>query len=327
MHPPVWKSKLRRPRHRTLVDSTQAYGNYARLQAFAAAAEHPDRVDAACVNGGGNSEAACTVPLPQCQKYVEDFNSGLGRGANVGGWAKRYDAYRRAKYLLNLPGAYTGSYSKNANHLWRTGGVFLRWVAPYVEWYHPALVHGENYLDVSRHSVAATVDALEANPTAAEAIGRAGRDIHDAFLCPVQCMNQIPAARPDSLFDFRTGPMCLVRFLKTTLEAYHEHLGLGLVLDDPAEASKFFRAHLPCDILVDARHPSHQRRAPQPIGADDPIHPCRPGGPAPNDGWRADSDLALERLRRAEAGGMPLTKAHLKPLGLRKKRPANVTVD
>ncbi len=67
MHPPVWKSILRRPRHRTLVDSTQAYGNYARLQAFAAAAEHPDRVDAACVNGGGNSEAACTVPLPQCQ--------------------------------------------------------------------------------------------------------------------------------------------------------------------------------------------------------------------------------------------------------------------
>lgn len=192
---------------------------------------------------------------------------------------------------------------KHARLLWRTGGVVLRWVAPYVEWYQPALRHGENYLDVARHSVAATVEALEANPGAAEAIGRAGRrDIHDIFLCP----------------------MCLVQFLKKALEACHEHLGLGLVLDDAETASNFFREHLPCDILVDVTRPG----APQPMGADDPIHPCRPGGPAPNDGWRANNEAALERLRRAEAGGMPLSGKKAKPLGLRKKgRPANVTVN
>ena len=37
---------------------------------------------------------------------------------------------------------------------------------------------------VARHSVADAVRALEANPAAARAIGAAGKQIHDVFLCP-----------------------------------------------------------------------------------------------------------------------------------------------
>ena len=77
---------------------------------------------------------------------------------------------------------------------------------------------------MSRHSVAETVRALEANPVAAEAIGSAGREIHETFLCP----------------------RCLSNWLRTTLEAYHEHLGLGLVLDDAsAQAQSMFAQYVP----------------------------------------------------------------------------------
>ena len=104
-----------------------------------------------------------------------------------------------------------------------------------------------------------------------QAIGRAGREIHDAFLCP----------------------MCLANWLKTTLEAYHEHLGLGLVLSAPAEASKFFRAHLPCDRMIEVMREGHPRA--RPMDANDPFHPCRRGGPMVNESWwSADHASALE---------------------------------
>ena len=48
-------------------------------------------------------------------------------------------------------------------------------------------------------------DALDANPTAAEAIGRAGRDIHDAFLCPVQCI-KFPPRVPTHCLIFAQVP-------------------------------------------------------------------------------------------------------------------------
>ena len=169
----------------------------------------------------------------------------------------------------------------------------MRWVAPYVEWYTAALVNGENYLDVSRHSVAETVRALEANPSAAEAIGRAGREIHAKFLCP----------------------MCLANWLRTTLEAYSQHLGLGLVLSDVSTASKFFRAHLPCDRMIEVMREGHPRA--RQMNADDPFHPCRRGGPLANESWwSADHAAALEQLRQAEAGEAPLGGTARKHLGL-----------
>ena len=127
----------------------------------------------------------------------------------------------------------------------------------------------------------------------AKAIGRAGRELHDAFLCPI----------------------CLANWLRTTLEAYHEHLGLGLVLDYPAEASKFFRAHLPCDRMIEVMREGHPRA--RPMNADDPVHPCREGGPRTNGSWwSADHAAALEQLRQAEAGEAPLGGTARKHLGL-----------
>ena len=146
---------------------------------------------------------------------------------------------------------------------------------------------------MSRHSVAETVRALEANPVAAEAIGSAGREIHETFLCP----------------------RCLSNWLRTTLEAYHEHLGLGLVLDDASTASKFFRAHLPCDRMIEVMREGHPRA--RPMDADDPFHPCRRGGPLANESWwLAENEAAVEQLWQAETGEAPLGGTARKHLGL-----------
>ena len=129
--------------------------------------------------------------------------------------------------------------------------------------------------------------------TSGKAIGSAGREIHAKFLCP----------------------MCLANWLKTTLEAYHQHLGLGLVLDDASTASKFFRAHLPCDRMIEVMREGHPRA--RPMDADDPVHPCRKGGPRTNESWwLAENEAALEQLRQAESGEAPLGGTARKHLGL-----------
>ena len=50
---------------------------------------------------------------------------------------------------------------------------------------------------------------------------------------------------------------------------------------------------------------------------DDPVHPCRKGGPRTNGSWwAADHAAALEQLRQAEAGEAPLGGTARKHLGL-----------
>ena len=107
----------------------------------------------------------------------------------------------------------------------------------------------------------------------------------------------------------------VANWLKTTLEAYHEHLGLGLVLGDASTASKFFRIHFPCDRMIEVMREGHPRA--RPMDADDPVHPCRKGGPRTNGSWwPADHVSALEQLRQAEAGEAPLGGTARKHLGL-----------
>ena len=87
------------------------------------------------------------------------------------------------------------------------------------------------------------------------------------------------------------------------------------VLSDPAEALKFFRAHLPCDRMIEVMREGHPRA--RQMNADDPFHPCRRGGPLANESWwSADHVAASEQLRQAEAGEAPLGGTARKHLGL-----------
>ena len=107
----------------------------------------------------------------------------------------------------------------------------------------------------------------------------------------------------------------LANWLKTTLGAYSQHLGLGLILDDASTASKFFRAHLPCDRMIEVMREGHPRA--RPMDADDPEHPCRKGGPRTNESWwLAENEAAVEQLWQAETGEAPLGGTARKHLGL-----------
>ena len=87
------------------------------------------------------------------------------------------------------------------------------------------------------------------------------------------------------------------------------------MLGDASAASKFFRAHLPCDRMIEVMREGHPRA--RPMDADDPVHPCRKGGPRTNGSWwSADHAAASEQLRQAEAGAAPLGGTARKHLGL-----------
>ena len=106
-----------------------------------------------------------------------------------------------------------------------------------------------------------------------------------------------------------------LNWLRTTLKAYQEHLGLGLLLDDASTASKFFRAHLPCDRMIEVMREGHPRA--RQMNADDPLHPCRKGGPRTNESWwLAENEAAVEQLWQAETGEAPLGGTARKHLGL-----------
>ena len=86
-------------------------------------------------------------------------------------------------------------------------------------------------------------------------------------------------------------------------------------LSDASTGSKFFRAHLPCDRMIEVMREGHPRA--RPMDADDPVHPCRKGGPRTNESWwAADHAAASEQLRQAEAGEAPLGGTARKHLGL-----------
>ena len=105
--------------------------------------------ESGCLRVDGKRHA-CKLPPPSCVGIVNDFNSGLKPKARIDGKFLDDKDYRNHKYLLNLPGAASGSYSKNLNHLWRTGSVVMQWVHPFVEWYRLSV-----FVELQRDVVAA----------------------------------------------------------------------------------------------------------------------------------------------------------------------------
>mmetsp|Transcript_26443 Transcript_26443/g.79718 ORF Transcript_26443/g.79718 Transcript_26443/m.79718 type:complete len:444 (+) Transcript_26443:2-1333(+) len=118
--------------------------------------------------------------------------------------------YTKYKYLLNLPGKTTGSYSRNLNHLWSTGSVVLLWDEPIVEWYYPLLQTGVTHLVVNRSTAAAVVDRLEANPAEYKRLVAGAAQIDKHVM----------------------SPEGIAEYFFHVLEAIRHHVRYDLVLDD-----------------------------------------------------------------------------------------------
>ena len=90
--------------------------------------------------------------------------------------------YSQYRYLLHLPGAATGSYSRNLQYLWTHGSIVLVWNQTATEFYYRHLVDGEHYVVVDASNIVATVEAIEADPARQERLRRGARAFYDAHL-------------------------------------------------------------------------------------------------------------------------------------------------
>jgi hypothetical protein len=90
--------------------------------------------------------------------------------------------YSQYRYLLHLPGAATGSYSRNLQYLWTHGSIVLVWNQNATEFYYRHLVNGEHYVVVDASNIVETVEAIEADPARQERLRRGARAFYDAHL-------------------------------------------------------------------------------------------------------------------------------------------------
>ena len=179
------------------------------------------------------------------------------------------------KYVLNLPGSTSGSYSRNLNHLWFLRSVVLFWKAPFVEWYFPALRAGETHLEVDADSLVDTVRDLERGAVDATALLDNAARVDADLLCP----------------------SCLADYVATLLGALRGRFSMGKILDDPCLAHQFF-THLNCSHLdlVEVKHtvrpPSHFD-----IDARRALLTTVDAEPLPGAGCAALADIAESKCR------------------------------
>mmetsp|Transcript_11067 Transcript_11067/g.33301 ORF Transcript_11067/g.33301 Transcript_11067/m.33301 type:complete len:514 (-) Transcript_11067:203-1744(-) len=186
-------------------------GNRARLAAASLTVAHSKHFDVKCSaldpprNFSCIEDKAYAAELTQASKDVLENSRTIEDEA----WIDGTD-YTKYKYLLNLPGKTTGSYSRNLNHLWATGGVVLLWDEPIVEWYYPLLQTGVTHLVVNRSTAAAVVDRLEANPAEYKRLVAGAAQIDKHVM----------------------SPEGIAEYFFHVLEAIRHHVRYDLVLDD-----------------------------------------------------------------------------------------------
>lgn len=243
----LWRGTVPAPRHLSCLHD---FGNFARLQAIAVSHAHPHAVDAGCVvtihddiarscvaRGSANPCAGEPKPPPLPSSLQGNMT------AFVKPWVPQAN-FSSYKFLLNLPGAKTGSYSRNLNDLWGTGAIVLFWNAPFVEWYFPALAHGRTHFTVTANTIVDVVEQLNgARGPSIERLRAAARAVHDTFLCPE----------------------CIARYVRLVFKTMRAHFKMDAVLDDPLYSRAFFSHFLApiCGQLREALdEPSGSKRLP-----------------------------------------------------------------
>ena len=197
-----WRGSIR-----TEPDCDDEAGNFARTEAVALTAAHPDVFDVKCLECDVRDEARQFCPR---HVFADETKRHLGDLRKLGASHVDKSSFGRYQFQLNLPGSVSGSYSRNLNHLWLLGSVIAMWDAPYVEWYYPALAEGVTHLALNRSTA---LDAVRDVPRrTVETMLRNAREVYDRLLCPD----------------------CLAAYMRTLVRKMRAYFRLGDVLDDPA---------------------------------------------------------------------------------------------
>ena len=124
-------------------------GNHARWSALALAREQPDAFACACLDGKPcAARDAARFPcdgLPYTATMAALIAEDRAKHSKA---ALPMADFADFKFLLNIPGTISGSYSRHLNVLWALGAVVLLWDSPHVEWYYPALKDGATHVVV-----------------------------------------------------------------------------------------------------------------------------------------------------------------------------------
>mmetsp|Transcript_24667 Transcript_24667/g.64078 ORF Transcript_24667/g.64078 Transcript_24667/m.64078 type:complete len:410 (-) Transcript_24667:202-1431(-) len=104
--------------------------------------------------------------------------------------------FSRYRYLLHLPGAATGSYSRNLQFLWSHGAVVFIWKHDAVEWYYADLVDGVHYVSVTAETLLEKVASVDADSEMRRALRRGARRFARKHLS-----GEALAARWAAIFD------------------------------------------------------------------------------------------------------------------------------
>jgi len=78
--------------------------------------------------------------------------------------------YSQYRYVIHMPGAATGSYSRNLQFMWLHESVVVFWRSTGFEWYYSELMEGVNVVYVDQSDIISTLDRLEKNPSVRDAI-------------------------------------------------------------------------------------------------------------------------------------------------------------
>ena len=188
---------------------TKDSGNFARLQAVSLSYSRPELFDVKCIGCKPRTNLSeCEhqrlyaeiehylpsqeVEMPGPSRFRElprryEFTDVMRHcvadpdATIVGDYVSKEEILDR-QILLHLPGAFTGSYSRNLNDYWAVGAATLIWDAPYVEFYFPALKNGVTHLAVDSCNAESTVEALLQDPDRLESLAREAAKIGDVLL-------------------------------------------------------------------------------------------------------------------------------------------------
>ncbi|KAJ8600058.1 hypothetical protein CTAYLR_001850 [Chrysophaeum taylorii] len=160
------------------------HGNYARWQALALSRRYPEDLACHCLDGKpckfrNDTKTPCVdLPYDETMRALHEEPREHHSEPMVG-----LEEFANYKFLLNIPGTISGSYSRHLNVLWSLAAVVLLWDSPHVEWYYPALRSGVTHVSVSAASVRDVILRLKNDHARAATLAYQAKRVHDLFLC------------------------------------------------------------------------------------------------------------------------------------------------
>jgi len=223
-------------------------GNYARISACSLSLVYPRLFDVRTNSCRPQSPDFCDNYFhysPHERRALSDFLAWRNTSAEaippreycepIRGDFLQHDDFSKYRFLLDLPGSTTGSYSRNLNHLWLFGSVVCLWDGPLLaphggahQWYSPALSENVTHAVLSRDTAPATVVAIASDLTERQRLVDNARAVAEHLLCP-DCIADYVLATLAKLRD-------LLAHSDTTGSSGDNNLSFLRLLNDRADA-------------------------------------------------------------------------------------------